>query len=98
MHLGTSASVGRIDQRAAPFRLEAVVSDDVNETLAADDPQSSAPAPSRALASQEGSVRVLLHALANSEQETLPELRRGGSLQRPDPRATNWLAPRLGLA
>jgi hypothetical protein len=37
MHLGTPLSVGRIDQRAASFRLDAPVCGDVNQTLAAGD-------------------------------------------------------------
>jgi hypothetical protein len=39
MHLGTPPSIGRSDERAAPFRPDAVVSGAVYETLAADESQ-----------------------------------------------------------
>jgi hypothetical protein len=47
MHLGTPVSVGRIDQRAASFRLDAPVCGNVNETLAADEDQAPVLAPAR---------------------------------------------------
>jgi hypothetical protein len=68
-----------------------------NETVAWDDTQSSAPAPSPRLLPRRGACASSYTRLRTPSKKRWPELRRGGLLQRPDPRATDWLAPRLGL-